>query len=156
MLEEEAVRSLGGAYCMPSEVRRCSWSGKPYHPDDLRRCALTGVPIYAGFLASEEGSPRLEVLSNLLSGTEKADDQKEEWPSIAESGAKDHRGKWHIESARLAPDGHHLAVCAEIRTWLGLRSEYAGLIYSLDDRRILGHIAVGKRKDHRWISSSQR
>jgi len=153
MLEGEAIRSLGGACCMPSEAKRCSWSGKLYHPDDLRKCALTGVPIYVGFLALEGGAPRLEVLSNMLSGTEKADDQKENWLKIAEFGARRHHGKWHVESVRAGPDGHHLAVCAEIRTWLGLRSEYAGLLYSLDSKDIVGHIALGKRKDRQWVSS---
>ena len=154
MLEDEAVRSLGGAYCMPAEAKPCYWGGKLYHPDDVRRCALTGVPIHVGLSVLEQGAPCLEVLANMLSGTEKADDQKEMWPLIEEIGAKDHRGKWHVESARLGPDGRHLAVCAEIRTWLGLRSEYAGLLYSVENNNIVGHIALGRRKDGYWIPAS--
>ncbi|MGO9174310.1 MAG: DEAD/DEAH box helicase [Rhodomicrobium sp.] len=153
MLEDEAVRSLGGAYCMPSEAKPCYWGGKRYHPDDLRKCALTGVPIYTGLSVLDQGVPRLEVLGNMLSGTEKPDDGKELWPLIAEAGAKDHRGNWHVECARLGPDGRHLAVCAEIRTWLGLRSEYAGLLYSVDNKNIVGHVALGKRKERHWISN---
>jgi hypothetical protein len=90
----------------------------------------------------------------MLSGTEKDDDQKEMWPLIEEIRAKDHRGKWHVESARLGPDGRHLAVCVEMSTWLGLRSEYAGLLYSVENNNIVGHIALGRRKDRYWIPAS--
>ncbi|MBJ7532728.1 DEAD/DEAH box helicase [Rhodomicrobium vannielii ATCC 17100] len=155
MLEDEAIRSLAGAYCLPAEAKPCLWGGKFYHPDDLRKCSLTGVPIHVGFATVDRGFPHLQALADILSGTEKTEQGKAMWPLVAEAGAKDHRGKWHIESAKFSPDERHLAVCAEIKTWLGLRSEYAGLIYSLDNKSLVGHIAIGKRKGHQWLPASQ-
>jgi hypothetical protein len=53
--------------------------------------------------------------------------------------------KCRVEAAVLSPTKQHLAFCTEIRTFFGMRVRYAGSIYSIVSREIVGRIAEGKQ-----------
>jgi hypothetical protein len=72
------------------------------------------------------------------------------WDEINEKGGEAVRGRWRIESAQLSPDGRHLAACAEVRGFLGLKSRYVGIVYSLADKALVGHAAKGRRNGQDW------
>lgn len=153
LLETEAIRSIVGNFCSPLEARICSWSGRKCHPEDLKNCELTGVPIYSEYISTQ--SPfRLELLSNLLNGTRKKSDKPELWPTINNYvSAALKGGKCKVEAAELSPDGKNLAVTLEVKTWIGLKTRQAGLIYSFQDNATIGRIVTGKREDTGWIQS---
>jgi len=73
------------------------------------------------------------------------------WDEITEKAGNMVRGRWRIESARLSPDGRHLAACAEVKTLLGLRRHHVGIIYSLSEKAVVGRYAEGKRKGQDWF-----
>jgi hypothetical protein len=81
LLEEEAIKSVTGKYCVPIEAKLCMWSGRKYYPDDLRTCQITGLPIYFEYITTN-GYVRLEVLSNLLNHIIRKSDKSELWPAI--------------------------------------------------------------------------
>ncbi len=151
LMEQEAVQSLKGQFCTPQEAKLCAWGGRKYHPDDLRTCALTGLPIYVEHLTSDKERPRLEVLQNLLIGIRRDGDHQALWSEMAQKGGQTLRGRWRVESAALSPDGHHLAACAEVKSLLGLRLHHVGVLYSLDQKAIVGRFAEGKRKGQDWL-----
>jgi hypothetical protein len=53
----------------------------------------------------------------------------------------------------VSPDKRHLAICSEVRTLLGLRVQQAGLLYSIEDKSIVGRIAMGKRTAKGWVGA---
>ena len=146
-LEEEAIRSIEGNFCSPLEAKKCSWSDNKYHPDDLKICNLTELPIYVGYL-SGKNQAGLEPLVNLLRGVERRTDEQEEWGPIADKVSKVLQSKnWTVESA---PDKKKLAICFEVKTWMGLKIRYAGLLYSIQDANIIGRVALGKLENNDW------
>ena len=44
----------------------------------------------------------------------------------------------------------HLAVCAEVRTLLGLRVRQAGFVYEIDSQSIIGRVVQGRRSSDGW------
>lgn len=142
-LETEGLRSAYGKFCAPVEAKRCEWSGVPVHPDDLRTCSLLGLPVHFQYLAEEIN--RLSVLDKLLRGTRRTADAAERWDDIRAKAAASVSGRARIESAELSPDGRSLAVCAEVKSMLGFRTQYAGFLYELDRKTIVGRIALVKR-----------
>jgi superfamily II DNA or RNA helicase len=150
VLENTAVRSVTGKFCLPAEAKQCLWSGQACHPDDLRRCALTGVSVHSRFVASDS-HPQLQPLAELLQGVLRTGDQVDLWSAIADKTSKALRGvRCQVESASLSPDQQHLAVCLEVRTLLGLRVRQAGLLFSILGKSIVGRIGVGKRTPKSW------
>ena len=150
VLKSEALKSVGGKYCLPSEAQTCFWSGRPSHPDDIRLCALTGLPIHVEF-ATAEGPARLQALVDLLDGIRRNADQNEVWPMLAERITTALRnGKCRVGAAMLSPSGKHLAACAESKTIFGLRIHHYGVVYDLSDSTLVGHIAEGKRSHGHW------
>ena len=143
-LEEEGIRSAYGKFCAPIEAKRCHWSGAAGHPDDIRTCSLLGLAVHFQYLT--EGSNRLQAVEELLAGTRRTTDSRERWndfyPSV--TGALK-TSKCHIEAGQLSPDGGKLGLAVEVKSMLGLRTQHAGMLYSLADDAILGHIAVVKR-----------
>lgn len=144
LLESEAVRSVTGKFCSPLETRRCRWSGRSCHPEDLRTCQLTGLEIHYGYVTTD-GYSRLEPLSNLLNGTRQKFDKQELWNNISNVAATSLNEKnCQIKNAEVSPDEQKLAVCLEIKSWLGLKLRYAGFLFSIKDQAIEGRIALGK------------
>ena len=143
-LEEEGVRSAYGKFCAPVEAKRCQWSGAATHPDDIRTCALLGLAVHFQYLT--EGSNRLQPAEELLAGTRRTMDAREQWDDLYPSVAGALKtSKCHIEAGQLSPDGRKLALAVEIKSMLGLRTQHAGMLYSLADNAVLGQIAVVKR-----------
>jgi hypothetical protein len=143
-LEAESIRSAYGKFCAPSEAKRCQWSGDAVHPDDIRTCALLGLPVHFQFMT--EQTRRLKVVEELLSGTRRTADGNERWEEIrAKAVSAMKGGKCRVDAATLSPDGRSLAISAEVKSLLGLRTQYAGMLYSLDQNAIIGHVALVKR-----------
>ncbi len=152
VLKDEAIRSIDGKFCLPSEAQTCSWSDRRAHPDDLRSCALTGLPIHVEFLAGEN-TPKLRPLTELLDGIRRNTDEDQRWNRVAERIASALKGsKCKIEAAILSPSKRHLAACAESKAFLGLRVSYVGAIYDLADNAIVGRVPEGKRSGGHWAA----
>ncbi len=144
MLEGVAIRSAAGKYCSPAEAGICFWSSRKSHPEDLLECALTGLSIHADF-AMGGGAPRLEPLVRLLEGTSRTAEAIQLWEAVAASVRGTLKGgKCHVHAAVLSPTKRYLATCSEIKTLLGLRTSYAGAIYDIDEKVIVGRVRTGK------------
>ncbi len=148
-----AVRSIAGKFCVPAEAKMCMWSGRRSHPDDLRVCSLTGIPFHAEFAGPGE-KPYLQPLADLLHGVRRTADVTERWEDVASKASTVLRSRCRVEAAHVSPDKRHLAICSEVRTLLGLRVQQAGLLYSIEDGSIVGHIAMGKRTAKGWIGAN--
>lgn len=153
VLQKEAIKSKGGAYCFPSESIACAWSGTISHPDDLKICGLTGLYIRSEYLSSNQ---TLITLHELLKGTKKRFEQSSLWTLIGKTASNVLDAKsCKVETAELSPDKKYLAVCLEVRSWFGLKVTYAGFIYSINDNTIVGSLEYGKRKDNLWIKDDR-
>jgi superfamily II DNA or RNA helicase len=147
ILEEAAVRSAAGKFCAPVEAKACLWSSRKFHPDDLRVCSLTWLPIHFEF-ATAGTKPRLQPLVDLLNGIKRTADEPQMWAAVTtEIAAVLGKGRYRVEAAVLSPDGRHLAVCFEVRTWLGFRVHTAGLVYDTGDHSAVGRVAQGRRSE---------
>ena len=141
---------MAGRFCLPLEAKRCLWSGRQCHPDDLRICELTGVSMHSEHMGMNGGS-RFEVLVNLLNGIQRKADRPELWDAIAaRASSVIDAGRCKVEEAELSPDARHLAICLEVRTWMGLKTRQAGLIYSIQDDAGIGRVILGKRTGNGW------
>jgi hypothetical protein len=60
-------------------------------------------------------------------------------------------GKFRIVSGAVSPTKAALAVCAETRSMLGLKSRFLGFVFRLDRKDIIGDVAEGKRTRQGWI-----
>jgi hypothetical protein len=152
-LQEEAIRSDARRFCTRMEAQPCAWSSRETHPDDLRICDLTGLAIHYSF-ATRQPRYRLAPLAEMLGGTRRAADEKPFWRDLAQLASVVSDGRCIIESAQASPNGKHLAVCAEQKKLLGLRTRYIGFVYSLGDRAIIGKLAVGKRANLAWVEAA--
>jgi hypothetical protein len=155
ILEEVAIRSVGGLFCTPAEAKACVWSGRKYHPDDIRKCQLTGLPIHFEFATS---SPpyRLLPLVEMLDGIKRNSDKADRWPEVANRiAAATKGGKYNVEAAVLSPDTQHLATCSELRTMLGMRVFQVGALYDLASNSVVGRICAGKRGRESWSETTR-
>lgn len=158
LLASMAIQSVGGEFCAPLEARQCLWQGVATHPVDLRECQLTGLPIHFRFGTSsmpnnqpdEPARPSLKTLVELLDGTSRAAEMRGVWEEIGEKASSLIKGKCEAESARVSPSGNHIAVCLKVQRFLGLKTSYAGLVYSLADKAVVGRIVVGARDGKGW------
>lgn len=151
LLEQEAIRSVTGKFCAPLESKPCAWSGRLSHPEDLRICQLLGVPIHSEYTALHK-EPRLEILAALLDGTQRKSDKAELWEEIASQVSKFIKGRCKVEAAELFPDGRRIAVCLEIKTWMGMKVRIAGLLYSIADAALIGRVVIGQRGPKEWLA----
>ena len=152
VLENEAIRSIMGMYCLPQEAGVCTWSNTPYHPDDLRTCALTRIPIHFKYTnKTENGRTYFEPLFKLLDGVTRKWDKIQAWPLIVSSVSNHVGGRIKIETAEGSSDGSHLAVCLEVKDRLGLRTRHVGLIYLVKENSVVGRIVKGRREKGEWI-----
>jgi hypothetical protein len=151
ILERVAISSVTGKFCAPLEARQCLWSGRKCHPDDLRTCELTGISMYFEYATSDS---RLEPLVKLLDGVERKSAEVDLWDNIA-NNASVVIGKKNckVEVADLSPDKRHLALSLEVQSWMGLKRQQSGLLYSVMDKTVIGRIVLGKRGTKGWIQS---
>ncbi len=148
-LRSESIASATGKWCLPAEAKLCMWSGSRVHPEDLRTCELTRVSAHFKFMTTN-GVSRLEPLEALLNGLRRKADKPEIWTKIAEDVSRVASAKSHVEAAILSPSAQYLAVCLETRDWLGLRTRYTGLVYSIPEQEAIGKIVAGKRGARDW------
>jgi superfamily II DNA or RNA helicase len=153
ILEEVAVSSVSGNFCAPLETKSCFWSGRKCHPEDIRVCQLTGITIYFEYATSNQNS-RLEPLVKLLDGVGRKADETNLWTAISNS-VSSVLGNKHctVEAAELSPDKRHLAVSFEVQSWMGLKKQQAGLLYSLEDKVLIGRLVLGKRISAGWVQN---
>jgi superfamily II DNA or RNA helicase len=149
-LEGEGIVSATGKYCLEKEAKVCAWSGRKCHPDDLRTCQLTRVAAHFEYMTTS-GGIRLEPLLNLLNGLRRKSDKQELWANVVEDVSRALDGRSQIEGALLSPGGDQLAVCLETKSWLGLKTRYAGFLYAIRDRAAVGRIVLGKREAEGWV-----
>jgi superfamily II DNA or RNA helicase len=143
-LESEGVRSAYGKYCAPVEAKRCKWSGQLVHPEDIRVCSLLGLPIHFQFLS--ETTERFQIAEELLSGVRRTEDNIDVWDGIQPYVARAVvSGKCRIIAAETSPDGKHIAVCAEVKSFFGLKTQHAGMLFSKERKTIVGRVAIAKR-----------
>jgi len=149
-LEDEGIVSAAGKHCLEKEAKVCAWSSRKCHPDDLRTCQLTRVAAHFEYMATN-GGIRLEPLLDLLNGLRRKFDKQELWARVVEDVSRVLNGRSQIEAAVLSPNGDHLAVCLETKSWLGLKTRQAGFLYAIRDREAVGRIVLGKREEQGWI-----
>jgi hypothetical protein len=143
-LEGEGIRSAYGKYCAPIEAKRCEWSGLLVHPEDIRVCSLFSLPIHFQYLS--DGTERLQIAEELLSGERRTEDGIEGWDGIQSYVARAvASGKCRIIAAETSPDGKHIAICAEVKSFLGLKTQHAGMLFSKERKTIVGRVAIAKR-----------
>jgi len=79
-------------------------------------------------------------------------DEMHLWDSAANIvGILQKAGKCRVESAVLSPAKTHLAICCEVKTLLGLRTNHLGAIYDIARHTAVGQIVSGKRINNGWI-----
>jgi superfamily II DNA or RNA helicase len=154
VLKDRAVRSaFGNRVGLPEEAVECAWLGKPILRDEAQECRLTRL-LVAKTLLNDRGE--LKVLRDLLDGraleAQNADDLV---PRLKLLGNNNLKGLKHLQSL-MSPDGSSMAVCGEIRTFLGFKTRYVGLLLKHREHlAILGRYAIGYRKDGNWVLESQ-
>ena len=149
LLEEESIASATGKHCLQSEAKLCLWSGKKCHPEDLRVCQLTQVSAHFEYMTTN-GRIQLEPLLNLLNGVRRKTDKRDLWPAISAQMSPIVDGRSQVEAAALSPSGQHMAICLEMRNWLGLKTRQVGLLYGINDHEVVGRIVTGKRGAQVW------
>jgi hypothetical protein len=155
LLEDIAVRSLTGEFCMPTEALACAWSDRKSHPSDLRKCDLTGLLVLLQFAGSGKDGYALQPLVQLLDGVNRTADRRELWKKVeADALGILKKGRCEVEAAVLSPTGRQLATSVEVKTMLGFKTQHAGLVYSIEESSVAGKIARGQRKSGAWVRSS--
>lgn len=155
MQSSVGIRSANGKLCAPVEAKACAWSGKKRHPEDLRACVLTGKRVAAEFV-TDDSEPRLHTLLELLNGTRADSDRPDLWNIIASRlktalGGSDAR----VAAAMYSHDRRYLAVCAEVKEFLGLRKRHVGFLYSIADQSVFGRIVQGRRSGQEWTATTK-
>jgi hypothetical protein len=147
-LPDVAVKSISGNYCLPAECQVCTWTGEAYHPDDLGTCTLTNLRVFIGVLSKPDS--RLEPLFELLNDVNRSPGD-EAHPILEAALSKALNGqKCRIVSGAISSTKNAFALCAEIKTLLGLKTNYVGFVYSPKKREIIGKIVQGKRTKQGW------
>lgn len=144
-----AIRSSTGRVCLPAECKSCAWTGQNHHPDDIGTCTLTGLSVCREFLTTQNS--RLRPLFELLNDVSSAA-RDERYPILETvlSAALDGQSG-RIVSGAMSPTTNALAVCAEVRTLLGLKVTYIGFVFSPQRREIIGKVVRGKRTKQGWF-----
>jgi len=147
LLRQEAIRSSKGNFCTFEESKKCTWSGKQNHPEDLQNCSITNLLFNFEYIVNG----RFKILYLLLAGTQVKLEKVDLWDSIIKILAHILENKnLRIISAELSLDQKNLAVTFEIKSWVGLKVRYGGIVYSLESQNIISSIKIGKRKDNNW------
>jgi hypothetical protein len=100
---------------------------------------------------TNKGETRLEPLLSLLNGLRRNADKPEVWTKIIEDTSRVLRGQSQIEAAVSSPAGDHVAVCLEMKSWLGLKIRQVGLLYAIRDRVAVGRVVLGRRETEGWV-----
>ena len=149
IIRDVAMQASSGNFCLPTECETCAWTGQKFHPDDLRRCSLTRLLVHSNFLTKQDF--RLQPLFALLNDVARSPDGKD-YPVIEGALAQKVNGtRSKIVSAAISPTKNSLAVCAQVKHLLGLKTNYIGFVFSPLTREVIGDIAQGKRTKQGWF-----
>lgn len=149
VLAEVAVLSTTGKFCLPAECLGCAWTGRHCHPEDISTCALTNLSVHIEFLTQPKG--HLKPLFDLLNDLQRPpSDQEHPILEAALSKALDGQ-KCRLISGAISPTQKAFAGCGETKTFLGLKTNYVGFVFSPQSRQIIGKVAQGKRTKDGWI-----
>lgn len=150
-LPDSAIRSSAGKYCLPAEARVCNWTGANAHPDDLGICTLTGLLVRKEFLTLQNS--RLKPLFTLLNDAANSV-ADEKFPILEAAVSKALKGqKCRIISGVISPTKSAMAICAEVKSYIGFKTRYVGCIFSPSNRNVVGKVAVGRRTKHGWFEN---
>jgi superfamily II DNA or RNA helicase len=150
-LPDAAVRSSSGQYCLLAETILCAWTGRRSHPDDIGTCTLTSLHVHKDFLTKQNSC--LEPLFKLLNDVNCAAADRE-FPVLTAALSKALDGqKCRMVSGAISPTKTAMAVCAEVKSYLGLKTNYVGCVFFPASRDIIGEVAVGKRTKQGWLES---
>ena len=150
LLEEESIKSDQGKFCSVQESILCGWDGKRYHSDDIEKCKLTELSFHKKYLNDEN---YFTILHELLIGINNDTDGQELWDDIASKLIKIlDSGRAQVRNSCFSDNKLHLACALEVKMWGGLKVRHIGLIYSVKNKTIIGHIAIGKRKGQLWLN----
>jgi superfamily II DNA or RNA helicase len=152
-LPEKAVRSvLSNAVGMPDEMIDCAWLEGPILKAKSGVCRLTGCTVAQDWL-NEAGE--LAELRKLLNGD--AVGAREDFrlgPWLAGERPRELanlKQVWCLPS----PNRGVVAVCAEQRTWLGLKTRHVGLLVRIrEPRAILCEPITGRRTPAGWVAGA--
>jgi superfamily II DNA or RNA helicase len=151
VLPDSAIRSSTGKYCLPAEATVCNWTGANSHPDDLGICMLTRLLVQKEFLTQQNS--RLKPLFMRLNDTwGAATDEKFPILEAVVSRALEGR-KCRIVSGVISPTKSAMAICAEVKSYMGLKTNYVGCVFSPTSRNVIGKVAMGKRTKQGWFES---
>ena len=149
MIPDAAVHASSGNFCLPVECESCAWTGQKFHPDDLKNCSLTGLMVHSNFLTKQNFC--LQPLFELLNDVDRLPDGKD-YPVLERALERKMNGtKSKIVSGSISPTKNSLAVCAEVKHLLGLKTRYVGFVFSPATKEILGNLAQGKRTKQGWF-----
>jgi len=106
--------------------------------------------VGAKFLTTTEMFPtQLQALRDLLNGKAVYTDHQNLWARVG-SLAEKTLGRCHVVGAIESPDKTVLAVCVELRLWLGLKVRHAGFVFNVGSDSIKGSVGIGRREGTYW------
>jgi hypothetical protein len=149
VVPQKAIRSaVSNKVGLPDEVVNCAWLEKPILRNEAKSCALSGIYVTATLL-NDHGELRLfrELLDGKSPAAARHDHLVPVLKSIDTTFFKPLRYVWAIRS----PGGGKLALCCELRTWLGLKVRYVGLLLKKEDTySIISRGVMGYRDKEAW------
>jgi superfamily II DNA or RNA helicase len=150
VLENIAVRSSMNNFCTPLEAKNCMWSLELCHVDDLIVDSLTVLPMHYRFIDINRGNS-FKVLLSLLNEENKSMDNRELWSVLEEKLTETmNGGKCKVLAAALSPHKDLLAINCEVKSMLGFKVRYLGLVFSIIGNKIVGNICIGKKEKQKW------
>ncbi len=155
IIKNKAIKSTTGKFCSPQEAMVCDWSHQRIHPEDAAVCLITGLSFNRELIDQERGY--FLNLLKALSGSVVKKDEKRSWDSIVnQENIIFGTYKKTVESVERSPKGTLVSVCIKLSSRFGLGVKYAGFIYSLKDKVVVGQIRIGKRKGSTWKIETEK
>lgn len=149
-LEDEGIKSSAGKYCVPVEAHLCTWDGETYHPDDLIICKLTELEYHFQFIVSKDGENRFKILDSLLNGTLRSNDLENTEQLVSDIAKTINKTKFKLEYVKMSPDKNKIVASVILKSMLGLKTHYLGIVYSRSDNAVIGRIPKGVRSATSW------
>lgn len=147
LLKNESIQSNEGTYCSKEESQICNWSGEKMHPSDLSICKISGLTFNSIFIKNG----MFDKLYTLLNGSNIKTDKTELWNEITGSLSQKLGKNILIENAEVSKDNNTLACSLIVKKWYRFKPNYAGFLYSIDKKVIIGKVKIGERSKLNWL-----
>jgi hypothetical protein len=155
-IDSEGIKSSTGKYCLPVEAQSCTWDATPYHPDDIIICRLSNLPYHFKYTVSDSVGSKFKILGDLLDGTLRSQEAIENISSVTENVISTLKNKKiELEYYKVSPDQTKLAISVRVKTMLGFKTQFFGIIYSLTDNVVIGRISKGVRTESTWTEDKK-